>query len=150
MAPGKFELNFRYVIFKWISETGGWGISCEIALIWMSLDFTDNQSTLVQVMAWCRQATSHYLIHCWPRSLSPYDVTRPQWVKDKAPLNSGHTCVVWWSLIKLYKHALSKMCQQILYILVRFSCEAACFVAIWETLSQSLLPHSTVLTISLL
>ena len=29
----------------------GWGISCEIALIWMSLDFTGDQSTLVQVMA---------------------------------------------------------------------------------------------------
>ena len=60
----------------------GWGISCEIALIWMSLDFTDDQSTLVQVMAWCRQATSHYLSQCWPRSLSPYGATRPQWVKD--------------------------------------------------------------------
>ena len=23
-------------------------------------------------MAWCRQATSHYLNQCWPRSLSPY------------------------------------------------------------------------------
>ena len=46
----------------------------------MSLDFTDDQSTLVQVMAWCRQATSHYLSQCWPRSLSPYDITRPQWV----------------------------------------------------------------------
>ena len=34
----------------------GWGIFCEIALIWMSLDYTDDQSTLVQVMAWCRQA----------------------------------------------------------------------------------------------
>ena len=32
-------------------------------------------------MAWCRQATSHYLSQCWPRSLPPYDVTRPQWVK---------------------------------------------------------------------
>ena len=59
----------------------GWGISCEIALIWMSLDFTDNQSTLVQVMARCRKATSHYLSQCWPRSLSPYGVTRPQWVE---------------------------------------------------------------------
>ena len=29
-------------------------------------------------MAWCRQATSHYLSQCWPRSLPPYDVTRPQ------------------------------------------------------------------------
>ena len=26
-------------------------------------------STLVQVMAWCRQATSHYLSQCWPKSL---------------------------------------------------------------------------------
>ena len=59
----------------------GLGISCEIALIGMSLDFTDDQSTLVQVMAWCRQATSHYLSQCWPRYLSPYGVTRPEWVK---------------------------------------------------------------------
>ena len=59
----------------------GWGISCEIALIWMSLDFTDDQSTLVQIMAWCHQATSHYLCQCWLRSLLPYGVTRPQWVK---------------------------------------------------------------------
>ena len=28
----------------------GWGIYCEIALIWLSLDFTDGQLTLVQVM----------------------------------------------------------------------------------------------------
>ena len=39
----------------------GWGIPSEIALILMVLEFTDDQSTLVQVMAWCRQATSHYL-----------------------------------------------------------------------------------------
>ena len=82
LAPGKFEWNFRYVIFKQILVIDGWGISCEIALIWMSLDITDDQSTLVQVMAWCRQATSHYLSQCWPRSLSPYGVTRPHWVKD--------------------------------------------------------------------
>ena len=81
LAPGKFELNFKYVIFKRISMTDGWSISCEIALIWMWLDFTNHQSTLVQVMAWCQQATSHYLSKCWPRSLSPYGVTRPPWVK---------------------------------------------------------------------
>ena len=33
-------------------------------------------------MAWCRLATSHYLSQCWPRSLSSYDITRPQWVND--------------------------------------------------------------------
>ena len=81
LAPGKFEWNFRYVFFKWILMVDGWGISSEIALILMSMDFTDDQSTLLQVMAWCRQATSHYLSQCWPRSLSPYGVTRPQWVK---------------------------------------------------------------------
>ena len=59
MAPGKFEYNFRYVIFQGILVIDGWSISCEIALIWMSVDFTDDQSTLDQVMAWCRQATSH-------------------------------------------------------------------------------------------
>ena len=32
-------------------------------------------------MAWCRQATSHYQSQCWPRSLSPYGVIRPSWVK---------------------------------------------------------------------
>ena len=31
-------------------------------------------------MAWCHQATSHYLNQSWPRSLSPYGVTSPQWV----------------------------------------------------------------------
>ena len=52
----------------------------KIAIRWMWLDLTDDKSTLVQVMAWCRQATSHYLSQCWPRSLSPYRVIRPQWV----------------------------------------------------------------------
>ena len=78
LTPGRFEQNFRSVIFKLISVTDGWGISCKIALRSMPLDLTDDKSTLVQVMAWCRQATSHYLSQCWPRFMSPYDVTRPQ------------------------------------------------------------------------
>ena len=32
-------------------------------------------------MAWCHQATCHYQSQCWPRSVSPYGITRPQWVK---------------------------------------------------------------------
>ena len=63
----------------------GWAIPCEITLIYMSPDCTDDLSTLVQVMAWCRQATSHYLSQCWPRSLSPFGVTRPQWVNLAGP-----------------------------------------------------------------
>ena len=87
LSPGKFEWNFVYVIFKRILVIDGCGFCCEIALIWMSLDFTDNQSTLVQVMAWCCQETSHYLSQCWPRSLSPYGITRPQWVNWPLRIN---------------------------------------------------------------
>ena len=46
------------------------------------LDFTDDESTLVQVMVWCRQAANHYLSQCWPRSLPLYGITRPQWVNE--------------------------------------------------------------------
>ena len=37
---------------------------CAIALRWMPHDFTDDKPTLVQVMTWCRQATSLYLNQC--------------------------------------------------------------------------------------
>ena len=44
-----FEWNFRDIILKQSLMIDGWGISCEIALMWMSLDFADVQSILVQV-----------------------------------------------------------------------------------------------------
>ena len=69
LAPGKFQFNFRKSIFKLILVNGGWGISYKIALIWMPLDLTDDKSTSVQVMAWCRQATSHYLSQCFDPDL---------------------------------------------------------------------------------
>ena len=62
----------------------------------MPQDLTDDKSTLVQVMAWCRQATSRYLSQCWPRSMSPYGVTGPQWVDNLWPtttLSSGNQAV---------------------------------------------------------
>ena len=66
--------------FKLILVIDGWGISCDIAIRWMSVDLTDDKLTLVQVMAWCHQAKSHYLSQCWPSSMLPYGITRPQWV----------------------------------------------------------------------
>ena len=48
-------------------------------------------------MAWCRQAASHYLSQCWHGSLSPYDVTRPQYFRDYdrlTYLSQHHT--QWW------------------------------------------------------
>ena len=42
--------------------------------------------TLVQVIiVWCRQAASHYLSQCWPRSMSPYGINRPQRVNMLRP-----------------------------------------------------------------
>ena len=51
----------------------------------MHVSVTEDTSTLVLVLAWCRQATSRYLNQCRPRSSTPYGVTRPQWVNAVAP-----------------------------------------------------------------
>ena len=48
LAPVKFQWNLRHVIFKQILVIDAWRISSEIALIWMSLDLTDDQSTWVR------------------------------------------------------------------------------------------------------
>ena len=51
--------------------------------------------TLVQVMTWCRPVTSHYLSHCWPRSLSLYGVTRPRWENSpKTPIDEAHLLMI--------------------------------------------------------
>ena len=109
LGPGKFKWNFRHVIFKQIVVIGGWGISCEITLIWMSLVFTDDQSILVHVMAWCRQATSHYLSQCWPRFISLYGVTSPLWVNNVDNITKAYIYLVlswygssWWRHWKLW------------------------------------------------
>ena len=52
----------------------------EIALRRMPQNIFDSKTRLVQVMALCRQATSHYLNQYWSRCMSPYNVTWPQWV----------------------------------------------------------------------
>ena len=70
-----WDLN-EILILNLILVTDGREISWNF-LRWMyHIYVTDDKSTLVKIMAWCRQATSHYLNQCWPR----YAVTRPQWV----------------------------------------------------------------------
>ena len=95
--------------FKQILVTDGCDISSEIALRWTSRDLSDDKSTLIQVMAWCRQATSHFLNQCWPRSLPSYGVTRPQrvnirshWVWKKGDMGLR---LFWslWTLIGISK-----------------------------------------------
>ena len=57
LTPSRFW--FETITFKLILLTDGCDISSEIVLRRTSLDLSDDKSTLVQVMAWCRQATSH-------------------------------------------------------------------------------------------
>ena len=57
-------------------------MSCSgFSLRWMPQGTSRVKSTLIRVIVWCRQATNHYLSHCWPGSISPYGATRPRWVK---------------------------------------------------------------------
>ena len=67
LAPGGLHCSLKLVNFKLISTTNC--IFCEIVIRWVPRNLTDHLSTLVQAMAWCHRATSHYLSQCWPRSL---------------------------------------------------------------------------------
>ena len=80
LAAGRPGCHFKTAIFNLVLLIGFFRSSNDYAPRWMQWDLMDDKSTSVQVMAWCRQATSHYLSQCWPSSMSPYGVTRPQWV----------------------------------------------------------------------
>ena len=70
------------------------GVSCEIPLWWMSPNLTDDKLTLFRVMAWCHQATSHYLSQCWSSSMLPYNV--PDAINSVWCCNNiWHQTIVW-------------------------------------------------------
>ena len=73
--------NFNSAISKHMLQSRFIWRSSEIALMWMPQNIFDDKSALVQVMACCHQATSHYLSQCWPRWILPYGITRPQFEK---------------------------------------------------------------------
>ena len=97
LVPGRFQRNFQIRNFP-----TNFGISFESVFLWMSLYLIDDKSTLVQVMAWCRPATSHYLSQCWPRSLPPYGVTRPQWVNYLAMVRCKFNMMSYFFLLNWY------------------------------------------------
>ena len=74
LAPGRPGHNSKSMILKLIMQNTSLGTHCVIALQWMSQKLTDEKSTLAQVMAWC-------FSQCWTLFMSPYGVTRSQWVK---------------------------------------------------------------------
>ena len=64
LVPGKCGNDLKRVIFKHMLQMKFMSISSEIAPRLILPDLTDNKSTLVQVRAWCRRATSHYQSQC--------------------------------------------------------------------------------------
>ena len=98
-------------IRNWLVFPDGWGISCEIALMRMSMDLADDKSTLVQVMAWCRQATSLYLSQCWPRSMTPCGATRPHWANW-----SQHFVIIW--VLRMFPSTVTISFNNIITILI--------------------------------
>ena len=73
------QLTISLCWLRWWFGTGP-AIRLYLSQWWMSLDLTVDKSTLVQLMAWCCQALSHYLSQCWPTYVSPDGVSWPQWV----------------------------------------------------------------------
>ena len=57
----------------------------EVSLVKMPSD-ESHWISLIISQHWCLQATSHYLSQCWPRFMSPYGTTRPQWVNSSRPI----------------------------------------------------------------
>ena len=71
LASGRCARNIKSIIFKLIIV--GWAFCHSL---WNcsqlnATNLTNDNSTLVRVMAWCGQAAIHYLNKCWPRFISP-------------------------------------------------------------------------------
>ena len=76
LSPGRFRYYFERVIFSFMLWIEFLNTACEIALRCISQNPIDDKSTSVQVLTWCRQATSHNVNQYWLRYMSP-------WVKSK-------------------------------------------------------------------
>ena len=88
LAPGRCGSNFKSVISEHMCYT--LQFKSYSAGTCSQVNPTGHQewykSILVQIMAWCRQAISHYLNQCLPGSMTPCGVTMPQSI-NKVPSN---------------------------------------------------------------
>ena len=79
-----YDYNFMIYSLWDVAELSFWSCnfqihsmySCAKHYLWncsddFATDHSDEKSTLVQVLTWCRQATSHHLSQCWFRPMSP-------------------------------------------------------------------------------
>ena len=124
LAIGRFDCDSKNVIFNLVLLIGIFRSSHDNALLWMPQDLTDDKSTLVQVMAWCRQATSPYLSQCWRSSLSPYGIDRPQWVNSLATGGFGSTFESAVSELILQNKFMSISCE----IALRWMPQKICYI----------------------
>ena len=69
LSPGRCHWDFKGESFKHNFGVDMLGIQINLTLEWMPEDLIHGQSTLIEVMAWCHSATSHYLNQCWPEFL---------------------------------------------------------------------------------
>ena len=74
LSPRRSRGYFKNAVFNVILLTSTFRSSNDNAFGLTPRGLTNNMSALVKVMAWCRQATSHYLNHWWPRSMLPYGI----------------------------------------------------------------------------
>ena len=86
LSPRQNERHFADDIFKCIFLNENIWISIKISLKFIPKCPINNIPALVSIMAWRRQATSHYLNQWWSSQLTHICVTRPQWVKPPLKL----------------------------------------------------------------
>ena len=79
MATMLSEDNFKCIFFNENDR-----IPTQISLRFIARSPIDNKQHWFRWWLGAEQATSHCLSQCWPRSLSPYGVTRPQWVNQQS------------------------------------------------------------------
>ena len=92
LAPARPRCHFKTAIIHLILLIGIFTSSKDNVLRWMPRDLTDYKSTLVQVMAWCCQATRHYLSQCWPCSMaSPGHNEFKSWIPTEYHIHTWHS-----------------------------------------------------------
>ena len=75
LAPKGCSSNFKTINSKLILQNSSHRFCCEYDLSWRQQNLTNETLIRVQTMA-----TSHYLSQCCASYISPYGVTRLQWV----------------------------------------------------------------------
>ena len=95
LIPERSGCDYINAIFNLVLVIQIFRFSNDNALRWMPPDFTNDKSTMVQVMAWCRQAASHYLSQCWLRVMSLFGITKPPWVKPMVTQCTDASTFVW-------------------------------------------------------